>query len=826
MKTEISPPPEVADEVAALIATLHETERRLEELTGGEVDTVSSSSGQPFMLRRAQTEMRNSEAAKQAAILNALPAHIALLDARGVIVSVNESWRQFATANFLQGPALGIGLNYLDVCDRVSGPEESDAHRTAAGIRAVLAGEKSFSIEYPRHSPTEQRWYLMTVTPLSWALARGAVVMHLNITERKLAENALNESETRYHSLFENMLEGYAYCETRFENEELRDFIYLEVNGAFEKITGLKNASGKKVSELIPGIRESNRELLEIYGRVALTGTSEKCEVHLAALDMWLSMAVYSSEKEHFVAVFDNITERKRSMEELRASEQRFKALFEQAAVGVAQADAATGRLAHVNQRFADIVGRSREELEQLTFTEITRPEDVAFDVEKMRQLKAGTLHEYAREKRYIRKDGSEVWVSLTVSAMWAPGEAPGLCIAVVQDITDRKRLDEHLLQAQKMEALGQFSGGVAHDFNNILSVIFGYTELARMTLPEDSTVREFLDHVLKASGRAGDLVKQILAFSRQQTAERTTIDLLPVVAESLKLLRATIPSTIEFETLVATDAPTVLANAGQVHQIIANLVINAWHAMKDRPGRLQVKLEKCVVDAAAAARTPRLRPGVYTLLSVSDTGKGMDAATLRRVFEPFFTTKPPGEGTGLGLAVVYGLMESHDGVITVHSQPGEGTVFRLYFPAHTGEMAVITDEEKPTPHGHGERVLVVDDEEVLAWLCQKTLETLGYAAEFATEPAAALAMLRAAPRRFALVITDQTMPGMPGLILASQLRLIQPGLPIILTTGYGQSLTPDRLAEAGIGQILLKPATIQSLGMAVHSALAAQPAS
>lgn len=267
-----------------------------------------------------------------------------------------------------------------------------------------------------------------------------------------------------------------------------------------------------------------------------------------------------------------------------------------------------------------------------------------------------------------------------------------------------------------------------------------------------------------------------------------------------------------------------VLADATQIHQILMNLGTNAWHAMKDRTGRLHVTLEKCVIDGAHAAKQPGLRPGVYARVSVGDTGCGMDQATLPRIFEPSFTTKPPGEGTGLGLAVVHGIMDNHDGSVTVYSQPGEGTVFHLYFPAHAGEATGVAAEEGPVPRGHGERVLFVDDEEVLVRLGQRTLAALGYEVEVATQPAAALARVRADPQRFALVLTDLTMPRMTGLLLANRLLQIRPGLPIILMTGYSASLTSERVEVAGIRQLLLKPTSIHSLGTAVHAALSAQP--
>jgi PAS domain S-box-containing protein len=483
-----------------------------------------------------------------------------------------------------------------------------------------------------------------------------------------------------------------------------------------------------------------------------------------------------------------------------------------------------TGQIVRANQRFADIVGRTRPEVEQLNVAGLTHPQDVVRDRELMGQLKAGLVREYAREKRYVRKDGSDVWVSLTVSAMWAPGEAPGLCIGIVQDITERKRLDEHFLQAQKMEALGQFSGGVAHDFNNILATISGYTELSRMLLQGNSEVRAHLDAVLKASGRAADLVNQILTFSRQQPQERQTIQLQRVVAESVKLLRATIPSTIAFDVSIAADAPAVFGNANQIHQVLTNLGVNAWHAMQDGPGRLQITLEKWRVDDAHAVAQPRLRPGRYARVSVSDTGCGMDAATVRRIFEPFFTTKPVGQGTGLGLAVVHGIMDAHDGAVTVYSQPGEGTVFHLYFPAHAGEPAAEAAAEGAIPRGRGEAVLVVDDEETIASMIQQTLIRLDYAAEFASDSAAALALVQANPAHFKLVLSDQTMPGMTGLGLATRLREIRPDLPVLLMTGFSASLTPARLEAAGVRQVLFKPLTVQTLAVALHAVLSAPP--
>jgi len=393
---------------------------------------------------------------------------------------------------------------------------------------------------------------------------------------------------------------------------------------------------------------------------------------------------------------------------------------------------------------------------------------------------------------------------------------------ALRAEMAERKQLEDQYRQAQKMEAIGTLAGGIAHDFNNILAAIVGYSDLARMVLTDNPEVRKYLAAVLQATRRAADLVRQILTFSRQQPLERRPIQLRPVVEETIELLRATLPSTIEIDTSLAKDTPTVLADATQIHQILMNLGTNAWHAMKDGTGRLQVALEPWVIDAAHPAPDLRLRAGFYARVTFRDTGCGMSPATLQRIFEPFFTTKPLGVGTGLGLAVVHGIMDTHDGAITVDSEPGKGTSFHLYFPADAGVAIPPPPKEIPVPRGHGERVLVVDDEEVIANLLQKSLTALGYEAEFFTNSSAALASVRADPPRFALVLTDQTMPGMTGLVFANQLRQIRPGLPVIMMSGYTPALLAERVQEAGICQLLTKPMTIRTLGIAVHSALSA----
>jgi signal transduction histidine kinase/DNA-binding response OmpR family regulator len=387
------------------------------------------------------------------------------------------------------------------------------------------------------------------------------------------------------------------------------------------------------------------------------------------------------------------------------------------------------------------------------------------------------------------------------------------------RDITERRKLEAQFRQAQKMESIGMLAGGIAHDFNNILSAILGNLHLARLDAENQPELLGYLDNIGQATRRATDLVNQILTFSRQNKQEREPLKLNHVVLEALKLLRASVPATIRIQTDL-TETPTVLANATAIHQVIMNLGTNAWHAMRDRPGTLKMEMNVIEVDADFAAAHPDLHPGRHVRLSVSDTGHGMDPATLERIFDPFFTTKGVGEGTGLGLAVVLGIMQSHDGAITVYSEPGIGTTFHLYFPVFESETTSGETVTEHIPQGRGEHILFVDDEPALGSVGKKMLERLGYRVTVKLNALETIAAIRDQPGMFDLVITDLTMPGMDGLKLGSQLRQLQPGLPIILTTGYTGVMTDEKVREMGFRELIVKPTTARALGEAVHRAL------
>lgn len=529
-----------------------------------------------------------------------------------------------------------------------------------------------------------------------------------------------------------------------------------------------------------------------------------------------------------------DITETKRAQRALQESEDRFRRTFEQAAVGIAHL-ASDGRFLWVNERFCEIAGRPREAALALRWDEVMHPEDVPAGRQRWQDLIVGRVASYAAEVRIIRPDAAPVWVRMTVSLARGKEGAPDYLIAVAEDITRRKlaeanqaQLETQLRQAQKMEAIGTLAGGIAHDFNNILAAIIPCAHLAKEDAGHNPAVQEGLDQILKAAERAKGLVQQILAFSRQQKQERRSIQLQPVVQEALKLLRSALPATIEIDARIDEAAPPVLADPVQMHQVLMNLATNAAHAMRGQSGRLTVELGVLTATEWLCRQLPDLRPGPCVCLRVRDNGHGMDEATLKRVFDPFFTTKGPGEGTGLGLAVVHGIVKNHDGAIEVSSALGQGTEFTIYLPALPVASPVpaavppVREDAGARP-GQGEHVLFVDDEPALCTVGQKSLERMGFQVTTCPSAIEAFAEFEAHPERYDAVVTDLTMPGMTGMDLAMRILQLKPGAVILLTTGHGGVWTPEAVRRMGIAELIPKPLSPTTLAEAVSRALKAR---
>ncbi len=528
-----------------------------------------------------------------------------------------------------------------------------------------------------------------------------------------------------------------------------------------------------------------------------------------------------SNRPKEIVGVLSDVTERKRSDEALRDSESRFRQFADNIREVLWMMTPECSDMLYVSPAYEKIWGRPAAQL-------YLHPEDrLNAILPDFRQQVVDTFARLGKNEEMVSveypialPDGSTRWILDRGFPIRTDAGQLVRIAGIASDITDRKRQEDSRLRSHKMEAVGQLAGGIAHDFNNILSCILGYAELALMDAPGNERVNASLQQVLGASHRAKELIRQILTFSSQQEEERKPIKLQPLINEALRLHRASLPTTIEVNLDIDSTAPTVLANATQVHQVILNLISNAAHSMNGS-GTLSIGLASVQVDSILASTYPDLEAGCYARVSVRDTGHGMNSDILRHLFEPFFTTKPPGEGTGLGLAVVHGIMKSHNGAVTVYSELGRGTLFHVYFPA---EAQTPADTDTPTNAivmGGGQHILVVDDDASVALLNQLVLEHAGYLVTRHTCALDALAAFQMAPYLYDMVLTDLTMPGMNGVELAEEMLKLRPELPIVLTTGFGSPMTVAKAVSLGIREVLLKPSTALSLTECTQRSLA-----
>jgi two-component system, cell cycle sensor histidine kinase and response regulator CckA len=506
----------------------------------------------------------------------------------------------------------------------------------------------------------------------------------------------------------------------------------------------------------------------------------------------------------------------------MRESEAESRGMFETMSDALIFADSQR-RIRRVNPAFVTTFGYSAEEVIGRT-TEFlyADPSDYAIQGRlRFQSRPASTDTPY--ELRYRRKDGIELWTESIGRGIVGPDGTVVGGFAMHRDVTAQKqgertrlKLEAQLLQAQKMEALGTLAGGIAHDFNNILTAISGNVELARLDAGADSPLQRNLAETAKAAQRAADLVRQILTFSRRQPLERVVVNLRELALEAVKLLRSTLPARIELVTTLASDSPNVLADRTQLHQVLMNLVVNAAQAIGREPGRIEISLAGTIVSGDATVTT--LAPGRYARLTVTDNGPGMDASTRQRIFDPFFTTKPIGEGTGLGLAVVDGIVKRLSGAITVYSEPGRGCVFHLYFPATASD--VVTAVEPSTfglLAGSNQRVLYLDDDEALVMIGKAMLERLGYRVDGYTDAGQALAAFKAEPQEFDALVSDFNMPGTSGLEIAEKMLRLRPDLPVALASGL---VTDDLLTRAhvlGVREVIYKPHSMGDLASALH---------
>lgn len=566
-----------------------------------------------------------------------------------------------------------------------------------------------------------------------------------------------------------------------------------------------------------------------------------------SSLHSWLSKGVpLKDAKGRIIGAVEtayNITQRKQAEDALRQlnaelekrvgertaklaeAEEILRNAFDFSPIGKALV-ALDGRFLKGNVALCRILGYSKEELPTKTFQEITYPEDLEADLVNVKKLLAGEIDTYEMEKRYFHKEGNLVWAQLDVSLARNDAGQPLFFISQIQNITRRKQAEKEaeqlraqFLQAQKMEAVGRLAGGVAHDYNNMLSIIIGYTELSIDKCEPENPLRGDLQEILTAAGRARDITRQLLAFARKQTIAPKVLDLNASLKEILQMLQRLLGENIDLIWRLETGLWPVKLDPAQIDQLMANLCFNARDAIAD-VGKITVETKNVVFDEAYCAMHAGFVPGEFVMLAVSDNGCGMDKETSAKIFEPFFTTKALDKGTGLGLATVYGIVKQNGGFINVYSEPGKGTAFHIYLSRHAGEAARVQQQTAEIPRGRGETILVVEDEAAILKLTRKLLEELGYAVLTADRPGAAIQLAKDHADKIHLLITDVVLPDLNGKELAARLRDLHPDLQCLFMSGYTANVIAHHgVLDEGI-HFIHKPVSRKDLAFKVREAL------
>jgi PAS domain S-box-containing protein len=645
------------------------------------------------------------------------------------------------------------------------------------------------------------------------------IELELQNEELRRAQVALEDSRARYFDLYDLAPVGYFTLDA--------GGIILEANLTGATLLGVTRDAlvGQPLSRFITG---GDADVFYIHHRQLMsTRTPQACELLLsrkgaAPFTAWLEATAVASEDETPACrvVISDISERKDAVERLRQKK----------------------NLLHTAGKMAQLGGWAiKLPRNELTWTDETCalldfPNGTALPLAQAlllyppasRRIFSGALESCARdgtpfdcELEIRTAKRRRIHVRAIGQAMRDEHGDITRIEGALQDITERRKaeqvrmsLEAQLRESQKMEAIGTLASGIAHDFNNILATILGNIDLARQDAGANWQALVSLDEIQKAGFRARDLVQQILTFSRRQPTSHRVIALASIVEETVRLLRATLPGGVRIECRCAADTPSVLADPTQVQQVILNLGTNAAHAMEGRPGRIDVLVEGATQDEASAQSNLNLRPGRYARVVVSDTGHGMDAATLRRIFEPFFTTKAPGKGTGLGLSVAHGIMQAHEGAIVAHSEPGKGSSFELYFPRaqSVADALAIPEVATAASEGRGQHVLYIDDDEAHLFLIKRTMERWGYRVSAYLEQREALDALRTGAEHFDLVITDFKMPGMSGTEVAQSIRRVRPELPVVVISGYINEELRERAAAAGVRELVFKAQEMEEL--------------
>lgn len=754
-------------------------------------------------------------------------------------------------------------------------PQEFSPERLAASLPAAgCFGEKS-CVESGKSLGLHRNGLMIPVeySVLGWH-ENGQDIFAVVIQDsRRMArlESEVMNRDARFRELFENIKSGVLVCLPA--DPKLSDFLIVDANATVERIEGLckEQIIGKRLTEVFPGMQKFG--LCDVLVRVWRTGQSEELPVRYYEDNLrqgWRENLVFKLSSGEVAVVYNDVSTEVSIRQEITQAHQVQEVLI------------CLLRLTLEEAPLQEILHTFIKNLSTLSTLNL-EPKGAVFLVDRENELSLSASYHLAKDLLAIchtvpfgrclcgraAASGEVVFAAavdeqhdnsydgiaphghycipikshagdlLGVYTLYVRVNAErdeklvdillsaaGVLAAIIENRHSEERaeqMEKRLQQAQKMEAIGTLAGGIAHDFNNILSAVMGFSELARGDLDVGSPAHDSIDEVLAAARRARDLVQQILAFSRQTAIERRPVRVDLLAKEALKLLRASFPSTIAIKQHIAAGCGAVLADPGQIHQVIMNLCTNAFYAMRESGGVLELDLESETIMPAVAEEqvsAGSLPPGQYLRLRVADTGPGIAQEIKERIFDPFFTTKKQGEGTGMGLAVVYGIVSSLGGQVEVDSELGHGAVFTVRLPqvkprveeASTGDLLVL--------RGDGERILFVDDEEPLVEIGRRILARIGYRVEVRTSSVEALAAFQAKPQSYDLLITDQTMPNMTGIQLIAAIRLVRPDLPVILVTGFSETIRPEMAGQFGVNAFLYKPILVGQLSRAIRNVL------
>ncbi len=656
----------------------------------------------------------------------------------------------------------------------------------------------------------------------------GVVHIIRNITERKRAEEALRESDEKYRLVTETAHDFIITTdmETRitFVNRAVYDFLQ-----------GL-DPIGLKIGDFIPPAGQArHREMMALRSAGIRDIFSFEWEIldpdgRLHTLDVHSQIIMENSKPSGILFVARDVTGRKKAEEDIRTLNERYELAAGSAGIGIWDRDLLTNQIVWDSRMYA-LYGISPEQFTRTpeAWRALIHPEDKLRVDETLRRMILSEK-DYDTEFRIIRPDGRIRHIKAYGRVQRNENGRAVRLIGVNYDITwrkeaeeERRKLEKQLFEAQKMEAVGTLAGGIAHDFNNILAAIIGYAELARDTR-EDDRREEQIHRLLLAAGRAKDLINQILTFSRRTENAQKLLDMKIIVKEEIKLLRATMPAAIDIRQRIPNIPFIVNADITQMHQVIMNIITNAAHALGEKGGTIEVTIDRVNIAADPPAEEFHLPPGPYVKLSIADTGPGIQPEIINRIFEPFFTTKGIGEGTGLGLSVVYGIVKNHQGAVHVASTPGTGAEFHIYLPAVEEAKPVREESSRDILPRGKEKILFVDDEKDLAELARIRLTRLGYQVTICRDSLEALNLFQNDPDHFDLIITDMNMPQLSGSDLAQRIFNLRPDQPVILCTGYSSYINAEKAAQMGIKSFLFKPVSKRDLAWAIRNALDNHP--